>query len=206
MFKEKLHKKLSQALLLNGFEEPKALQLKCLPKINGGFDVIGIGPVNSGKSTLSVITAIQKLQYAFEDPPRALILVANKEKALAMLEQFNLLTKETDLRALAIFEEGKIDEQTVDIYAGVDLVIGTANRIMDIYFKRTLNLNKIKLFIIDDAQSMIDNRWQGQIDRLALSLPKCQHLVFTTGLNEKIEKLISKFIVSPQIIEVKEDL
>ncbi|MBA2612526.1 MAG: DEAD/DEAH box helicase [Bacteroidetes bacterium] len=204
MFKEKLHKKLATALLINGFETPKELQLKCLPKINGGFDVIAIGPVNTGKTTTIVISAIQKLQTAFEDPPRALILVSNKEKALAMLEQFKLLTKETDLRVLAIFEEGKIDEQTVDIYAGVDVVIGTANRIMDIYFKRTLNLNKIKLFAIDDAETMIENRWQGQIDRLALSLPKCQHLIFTNGLTEKIEKLVSKFIVSPQIIEVTE--
>jgi ATP-dependent RNA helicase RhlE len=51
---------------------------------------------------------------------------------------------------------------------------------------------------------MIKNRWQGQIDRLALSLPKCQHLVFTNELNEKIEKLISKFIINPQIIEVED--
>lgn len=204
MFKEKLNKKLNAALLANGIEEPKEMQLKSLAKINGGYDIIGIGPEGSGKTTLSVIAAIHKLQYAFEDPPRALILVANKEKALAMEAQFKLLSADTDLRVVTVTEEGKIDVQTVEIYAGCDLVIGTANRIIDIYFKRTFNLNKIKLFIIDDAQEMIKNRWQGQIDRLALSLPKCQHLVFTNDLNEKVEKLISKFIIAPHIIEVEE--
>ena len=204
MFKEKLNKKLVVALFNNGFEEPKELQLKCIPKVNGGLDLVGIGPAKSGKSTMAVISAIQKLQYAFEDPPRVLILVASKEKALAMEECVKLLAQETDLRTYCVYEEGKIDEQTVDIYAGTDILIGTANRIMEIYFKRTLNLNKIKLFVIDDAEAMIENRWQGQIDRLALSLPKCQHLIFTKVLNEKIEKLISKFIIAPQIIEVAE--
>ena len=75
---------------------------------------------------------------------------------------------------------------------------------MELYFIRNLNLNKIKIFAIDDAEMMIKIAAQGHIDRLALSLPKCQHLVFTDGLNEKIEKLIHKFIVAPQIIEVIE--
>ena len=75
---------------------------------------------------------------------------------------------------------------------------------MEIYFKKNFNLNKIKFFAIDDVEMMIKNTAQGQIDRLALSLPKCQHLVFTNELTEKIEKLIEKFIIAPVIIEVEE--
>ena len=67
-----------------------------------------------------------------------------------------------------------------------------------------INLNKIKLFVIDDAEMVIKHGLQGQIDRLALSLPKCQHLVFTNDLTPKIEKLIEKFIVAPIVIEVEE--
>ncbi len=202
MFKEKLNKKLHAALLANGIEEPKELQLKSLAKINSGSDVIAVGPEGSGKTTMAIISSIQKVPYAFETPPRVLILVGSKEKGLAMEEKFKLLTKETDLRILSIFEEGKMEVQAGDIYEGTDILIGTAKRIMDIYFKQTLNLNKIKLFIIDDAEEMIKNQWQGQIDRLALSLPKCQHLIFTNEFNEKVEKLISKFIVNPHIVEL----
>ncbi|MBL7920543.1 MAG: DEAD/DEAH box helicase [Bacteroidia bacterium] len=202
MFKEKLNKKLNAALLASGIEEPKELQLKCLPKINSGADVIAVGPAGVGKTTMAVISALHKIPYAFETPPRALILVASKEKGLAMQEQFKLYAKDTDLRVLSIFEEGKMEVQAGDIYEGTDILIGTAKRIMDIYFKQTLNLNKIKLFIIDDAEEMIKNQWQGQIDRLALSLPKCQHLIFTNEFSEKVEKLISKFIIAPHIVEV----
>ena len=204
MFKEKLHKKLAANLLEAGFESPKELQAKCLSKINGGFDLIGIGPLNCGKSTLITISAIQKLQRAIEDVPKVLILVADKEKALAMKDQFNLFSKDTDLRTNCVFEEGNIDLQSIEIYEGTDILIGTAKRVLDIYFTRSLNLNKIKLFVIDDAEVNIKNSWQGQIDRLALSLPKCQHLVFTNELTPKIEKMIEKFIIAPNIIEVSE--
>lgn len=203
MFNPKLNKKLSAALAEAGFEVQKELQAQCIPKINGGFDVIGIGPENSGRSSIISIAAIQKLQRAFEDAPRALVLVADKEKALAMKEQFDLLAKDTDLRSVAVHEDGKINEQSGEIYHGTDIVIGTAKRLLEIYFVRNMNLNKIKFFAIDDAEMMIRNSWQGQVDRLALSLPKCQHLVFTTQLDEKVEKLISKFIVAPVVFEVE---
>jgi ATP-dependent RNA helicase RhlE len=203
MFKQKVNKKLAAALLENGFEEPKPMQLKAIPKINGGADLIGIGPSHSGKSSTIIITAIQKLVSAFEDAPRALIIVANEVKALEMKEQFKLLSYNTDLRAEVAFEGGKIDAQTEAIYFGTDIVIGTAKRVLEIYFRKNFNLNKIKLFVIDDAEMVIKNGLQGQIDRLALSLPKCQHLVFTNELNGKIERLIEKFIIAPIIIEVE---
>ncbi len=204
MFKEKLNKKLAATLALNGIETPKELQLKCIAKINGGFDIIGIGPLNSGKSTTIVISAIQKLKYAIEIAPRALIVVSDKEKAMAMQEQFMLLKEGTDLRSLCVYEEGKIEKQAEEVQKGIDILIGTPKRIMEHYFLWNLNLNKIKLFAIDDTETMPKISAQGDIDRLALSLPKCQHLVFTTELNEKVEKLIKKFIIAPQIVEVLE--
>jgi ATP-dependent RNA helicase RhlE len=203
MFKEKLSKKLASALLEHGFEEPKELQLKCIPKINGGADVIGIGPAGSGKSSAIIISAIQKLGSAFEDAPRALIIVSDEVKALEMKEQFKLFSYNTDLRAELAFDGGKIDAQTEAIYFGTDIVIGTAKRVLEIYFRKNFNLNKIKLFVIDDAEMIIKNALHGQIDRLALSLPKCQHLVFTNDLTPKIEKLIEKFIIAPTIVEVE---
>ena len=204
MFKEKLNKKLATAITEHGFEDPKPMQLKSIPKINGGSDLIGIGPKGCGKSSTIIITAIQKLVNAFEDAPRALIIVSDEVKALEMKEQFKLFSYNTDLRSEVAFEGGKIDAQTEAIYFGTDVVIGTAKRVLEIYFRKNFNLNKIKLFVIDDAEMIIKNGLQGQIDRLALSLPKCQHLVFTNELTPKIEKLIEKFIIAPIVIEVEE--
>ena len=163
-----------------------------------------MGPNGSGKSSTIMMSAIQKLGMAFEDAPRALIIVSDEVKALEMKDQFRSFSKNTDLRAEVAFDGGKIDAQTEAIYFGTDIVIGTAKRVLEIYFRKNFNLNKIKLFVIDDAEMIIKHGLQGQIDRLALSLPKCQHLVFTNDLTPKIEKLIEKFIIAPIIIEVEE--
>ena len=203
MFIEKLNKKLVTALTENGFNEPKELQLKCLSKINAGIDVIAVAPDNSGKSTLIAISVIHKLQHALEDAPRAIIIVANKEKAIAMKEQFDLFAKETDLRALCLFEEGKINKQSVEVYEGTDVVIGTGKRVYELYFNQSLNVNKLKLFILDDAEQIIKNTWQSPIDRLGESIPKCQHLIFTNDFNSKIEKLVNKFMVAPVYIDTR---
>ena len=204
MFKEKLNKRLAATLSEHGFEEPKPLQLKCIPKINGGLDVIGVGPDGCGKTSTIIIGAIQKLGNAFEDAPRALILVPNEEKALAMLEQLKQLSHHTDLRAEAVFESGKIDKQTEAIYFGTDIVIATPRRIMEIYIRKNLNITKIKLLVFDDAETLVKENILSYLERLSLSLPKCQHLLFTKELNSKVEKIVDKFLIAPTVIEVEE--
>lgn len=203
MFKEKLNKKLFAVLEAKKLETPTELQSQCFSKINSGADLVAIAPAGAGKSTLITIMAAHKLQRAVEDAPRALVLVSSKEKAVEMMELYKELTKDTDLRVECAYEEGKIDAQNEAIYKGTDLVIGTPKRVLEIYFNKNLNLNKIKFFAIDDATIMIKKAWQGQVDRLGLSLPKCQHLVFTEAYDEKVEKLIHKFIVAPNVVEVE---
>lgn len=203
MFSEKLIKPLSSALLEAGIETPLPLQEQLLSKINGGFDVYGIGQDGIGKTTLACITAINKLKEEFEDAPRALILVASPEKATALQEQLLLLGKNTSLRYKLAVDGGKIQKQFEDIYFGADVVIGTTKRVMDIYLRYNLNINKLKLFILDDAEAQVKQALQGQIDRLSQSLPKCQHLVFANELNARIEKMASTFMINPHVVEIK---
>lgn len=200
IFTEKLNKNLAKSLLAHQFAEPLELQATAIRKINSGADVVVEAPAGSGRSSTIVISTLHRLQSAFEDAPRALIIVAGKEEAIAMKEQFALLGSYTNLRVHAAHEGEKIDKLAESIYFGADVVIGTPSRVLELYFKKNLNINKIKLFAIDDAEMMIKNANQGQIDRLALSLPKCQHLVFTSNYSAKVERLIEKFIVAPQII------
>lgn len=202
MFKEKLNKRLAQALSEHGIEEPTALQLKCIPKINGGMDVIGVGEEGSGKTSSILIGVIQKLGSAFEDAPRALIIVPNEAKGLAMLEQFKLLSYNTDLRVETVFESGKIDKQTEAIYFGTDIVIATPRRLMEIYIRKTLNITKIKVLAFDDTEILVKENIFSYLERLSLSLPKCQHLVFSKEINSKVEKIIDKFLINPFVVEV----
>lgn len=210
IFKEKLNKNLYNILVDHKFEEPKAIQQKLIARINGGGDVVGVGPDGVGKSTTIAICVINKLKEAFEDAPRALIIMPDTEKVIAAEEQFKLFATGTDIRICVAHEKGRVnkqagfDEQGEKIYAGCDVIIATPKRAFDLYLKQHINLNKLKFFILDDAELLNTNNYQGQIDRITNSLPKCQHLVFTANYNEKVEKMFARFMINPVIIEVEE--
>ena len=209
IFKEKLNKNLYNTLLEIGFEEPKQIQEKLIARINGGADVIGVGPDGVGKTTTIAICIINKLKQAFEDAPRALIIMPTVGKVDEAEEQYKRLSANTDLRICIAHEAGRInkqagfDEQGEKIYAGCDIIIATPKRAFDLYLKQHININKLNFYVIDDVEGMLKNDFQGQIDRVVNSLPKCQHLVFTNNYNEKVEKLTARFLINPTIIEVE---
>jgi ATP-dependent RNA helicase RhlE len=119
-------------------------------------------------------------------------------------EQFSILAANTTLRWTIAHDKGNIDLQKEEIYVGTDIVIGMPKRLQEIYFKNSLNMNKIKLFVIDDAEKMVAQGYQGPIDRLGESVTKCQHLVFTNDLNEKVERLTEKFMEKAIVVEVED--
>jgi ATP-dependent RNA helicase RhlE len=198
---KKMSKHLANALTENNILEPTVLQQKIISKINSGADLIIESEDHSGKTTALVLTTIHKLKEPFEDAARALIIVPSIDHAIEMENQFKLLSVGTKLRIHTAHEGGKIDKQNEDIYIGADVVIGTPKRIMEIYFRKNINITKVKLFAIDDTELVVKNLHQGYIHRLADSLPKCQHLIFTNAYSERIEAMIEKFMVAPQFIE-----
>ena len=198
---KKMSKHLANALTENNILEPTVLQQKIISKINSGADLIIESEDNSGKTTALVLTTIHKLKEPFEDAARALIIVPSIDHAIEMENQFKLLSVGTKLRIHTAHEGGKIDKQNEDIYIGADVVIGTPKRIMEIYFRKNINITKVKLFAIDDTEIVVKNLHQGYIHRLADSLPKCQHLIFTNAYSERIEAMIEKFMVAPQFIQ-----
>jgi ATP-dependent RNA helicase RhlE len=198
---KKMSKHLANALTENNILEPTVLQQKIISKINSGADLIIESEDHSGKTTALVLTTIHKLKEPFEDAARALIIVPSIDHAIEMENQFKLLSVGTKLRIHTAHEGGKIDKQNEDLYIGADVVIGTPKRIMEIYFRKNINITKVKLFAIDDTELVVKNLHQGYIHRLADSLPKCQHLIFTNAYSERIEAMIEKFMVAPQFIE-----
>lgn len=201
MFNKKFSKVLNEALEVNNILEANALQQLCISKINSGVDVVIESPEKTGKSTTLAITTIHKLKYAVEDVPRALIISPTVESCDALFAQFKLLAAGSDLRIHVAHEKGLIDKQGEDIYFGADVVIGTPRRILEIYFHKNLYINKLKLFAIDDIETLVKNQHQGEIHRLSDSLPKCQRLALTDKLTERIETLLDKFMVTPHLVQ-----
>jgi ATP-dependent RNA helicase RhlE len=204
MINEKLDIQLLESLQENGFAESTELEQICIPKIKSGHDLLCVAPKNSGKTSTIVVTVLQKLKASLDDVPRALILVVDHDSGLKMQDEFARLGNYTDLRVHLACEEGKIDVQKDLIYMGSDVVIGTAKRLNKIYSLYALNLSGVRIFAIDDADSVIKNLNYPQIDRLSESMPKSQRVVFAEQMTEWLERFSNEFMNVQEIVEIEE--
>lgn len=202
--KLKLNKQLVRSANEAGYTQPKEIQLKTLTRIIGGQDVIAIGPEGCGKTTTYILSTLNRFNYAPDGVPKVLILVPDKEQVLAVLEQFELLNKNKSISIVGLYVTPGTEAQMDALADGADIVVATADRARTIYLKLGLNLNKMELFIVDDADQQIKKGLQLPIAELANSIVKCQHLVFTDVMHSRIEKMIAPFMKMPAIIEVDE--
>ncbi|MBD0831891.1 DEAD/DEAH box helicase [Aestuariibaculum sediminum] len=200
---KKLLEPLKANLLENGIETPNTLQSKIISKIKGGASMIVVSPDNSGKTTSLVISVINKLQHAFEDAPRALIFVKDKASALELEQTFKIFAKGTDLRFYCAYEEHDIEIQREEIYVGVDVVIATPKRLNRIFYLNGINLNKLQMFIVEDADFVFKSNMVSEINRTPESIGKCQYLVFTDRYDERYERWQETFMFNAQTIIVK---
>ncbi|MEO8934952.1 MAG: DEAD/DEAH box helicase [Xanthomarina sp.] len=201
---KKLIDPLQEALKKQGFETPLPFQKKTLSKIKSGSHLFGIAPKGSGKTTTLILSVIQKLQgEAFEDAPRAIIFVRDKEAVLELDAEFRKYTSKTDLRVYGVYEEHKIDIQRDEIYNGIDILITTPKRFNRLFFMNNINVRKLQLFIIDDAEFLFRSSHLSDVSRLPESLEKCQYLIFTTKYDERFDRWQEKHMFNSQIVVLK---
>lgn len=202
--KLKLSKPLVRAMTDEGFLGPKEIQLKMMSRVLGGQDVIAQGPEGSGKTTTYILGVLMRLKYGFEEAPRVLILVPDKDHVLHVMERFDVLNKNKTIRVVGLYPDTGMESQMNALADGADIVVATPDRARAIYLKLGLNLNKIIMFIVDDAAEIIKRGMQLPVAELARSIVKCQHLVFTEVVHDKLHLLVDQFMNQPALIEVNE--
>jgi ATP-dependent RNA helicase RhlE len=146
------------------------------------------------------MAVLTRLKYA-EDPMRVLILVPDKDRVIALVEKFKELSSHMNIRTIGLYAGHGIEGQKDDLAEGVDIAIGTPDRVQSIYYQAGLNINKLKMFILDDAHLIVQQGFQTIVTQLSESLPKCQHLVFTEVYHTKLETLVTPFLNFPTLIE-----
>lgn len=200
---KKLIEPLQQTLTAKGFTQMLPLQKLILSKIKGGDNLIVIAPEGSGKTTSLIISVINKLNgQAFEDAPRALIFVKDKQEALSLEARFKEYTKGTDLRVYCAYEEYNMELQREDLYLGTDIVIATPKRLNRIFYLNGINLNMLQMFIVEDAEFLFRNNHFAEVTRTPESIEKCQYLIFSTKFDARFERWQNSFMYNSQTIEL----
>jgi len=202
---KKINERLQDALIENGLTEANALQLETFSTIKSGADCIIVSPKGSGKTTTIVLNVIQQLAGQTEESPRALIIVEDKAKVLEMVELFNKYGKYTNLEIYGVNEKGDMDYDKNYVSTGIDVLIGTPTKLNDMFSTAGYNVNRLKMFIVDDADPILKLRHDPKITRISNSIAKVQRIIFTEALTERIEILADKIMVEPYLFDMDEE-
>nr|WP_250318164.1 DEAD/DEAH box helicase [Pedobacter sp. B4-66] len=187
-----------------GYISAKEIQAKTMSRIIGGQDVIAVGPEGCGKTTTYVLGVLMRLKYSTDEAPKVLILVPDQERVLAVIEEFKLLSKNRNLRIIGLYGTGGMDEVIQELLDGIDIVVATPTRARAVYLKLGLNLNRLQMLIVDDAEVIVKQGMQLPVCELARSAGKVQQLIFTTVVHDKLNHMIDQFTNFPTTIEVED--
>lgn len=201
---KKINPNLQKALIENGLTEANEMQQETFSTIKSGADAVIQSLGGTGKTTTIVLNVIQKLEKTKDESTRALIIVDNKEKVLEMEALFLKYGTYTDLSILGVHDKGDIDYDKNVVSMGLDILIGTPNKINAMFSSAGFNSNTIKLMIVDDADVLFRNRVDAIILRLSQSIEKTQRLFFCSQITERVESLADKIMIEPLFFEMEE--
>jgi ATP-dependent RNA helicase RhlE len=194
---KKINENLQKALIENGLVEANAMQQETFSTLKSGADCLIIAPKASGKTTTIVINVIQRLAGANEESPRALIVVEDKAKVLAMEELFDKYNQYTKLEVYGVHDKGDMDYDKNYISTGIDVLIGTPSRLNEMFSSAGYNVNRLKMFIIDDTDPILKLRHETKIMRISNSIAKTQRIIFAEQITERIDLLAEKMLIEP---------
>ncbi len=200
---KKINPNLQKALIESELVEANDMQHETFSTLKSGADAVIQSPPGTGKSTTIVLNIVQRLEKPVGESTRALVIVESKEKVLEMVEMFQKLANYTNLRVIGVHEKGDIDYDKNQISLGMDVLIGTPTKINDMFSSAGFNMNTIKMFVVDDADSLFRNRMDAVILRLSLSVEKTQWIFFCSSITERVEALADKIMIEPAFFEAE---
>ena len=186
-----------------GFEEPTPIQREVFPLARAGRDVIGIAQTGTGKTLAYLIPMLMKLHYAQGLVPRALVVVPTRELVVQVCESVELLAGHMDIRCVGVYGGTNIRTQQDRVFDGVDLLVATPGRFMDIYYNGILRTKLIKTVVVDEADRLMDLGFLPQLKSIFDVLPeRHQTLLFSATFSDAVAALADEFLVNPARVEV----
>jgi ATP-dependent RNA helicase RhlE len=199
---------LQKAVENEGYTTPTPIQAQAIPIILQGIDLLGVAQTGTGKTAAFSIPILQLLHtsYPFQKGKRnikALIVTPTRELAIQIDESLAAYGKYTQLTHTVIFGGVKQGKQTDALRDGVDILVATPGRLLDLINQRFITLNHIEMFVLDEADRMLDMGFIHDIKKLLVLLPKKrQSLFFSATMPPDIQKLSETILYRPQKVEV----
>jgi len=194
---------LMRALTKEGYTNPTPIQAKAIPPSIEGKDLIGIAQTGTGKTAAFTLPILQRMTEKFPRIPRVLVLAPTRELAAQIGESFLTYGQYLKFKHTVIFGGVGQGPQVSAIQRGVDIIIATPGRLLDLMQQGRLNLNGIDFFVLDEADRMLDMGFIHDIRKIITRLPQQrQTLFFSATMSGQISELASKLLKNPVRVEV----
>src|SRR4051794_28299941 len=200
-----LSDELLRAVEDSGYTEPTPIQKGVIPSVLMGKDLVGIAQTGTGKTAGFVLPMIDILHQGRSRArmPRSLILEPTRELAMQVAENFEKYGKYHPLSMALLMGGVQMGDQVKALEKGVDVLIATPGRLMDLFGRGKIMLNDCHLLVIDEADRMLDMGFIPDIEEICSKLPKSrQTLLFSATMPPPIQKLAAKFLNDPRRVEV----
>ena len=196
---------LLKAVEKQGYTTPSPIQEKCIPVVLQGKDVLASAQTGTGKTagfTLPLLQILTDRQQQGKRPIRSLILTPTRELAAQILENVQQYSSFLDIRSTVIFGGVNQNPQVKTLKNGIDVLIATPGRLLDLHQQGFLRLDKVEILVLDEADRMLDMGFLRDIKRILALMPsKRQNLLFSATFSKDIKQLANGFLNNPILIE-----
>jgi ATP-dependent RNA helicase RhlE len=200
---------LLRAISEQGYTEPTPIQSKAIPAILEGKDVLAGAQTGTGKTAGFTLPLLQRLNEnqnkSKQRPIRALVLTPTRELAAQVGESIKIYGRHLPLRSTVIFGGVKINPQKDKLRQGVDILVATPGRLLDHIRQKTVDLSRVEILVLDEADRMLDMGFIHDIRRLLALMPgndERQNLLFSATFSKEIKQLANGLLNQPELIEV----
>jgi ATP-dependent RNA helicase RhlE len=196
---------LLKAISKKGYTTPSPIQQKAIPPILKGQDVLASAQTGTGKTagfTLPILQLLSQVQPVRNRPIRSLILTPTRELAAQILANIKEYSEFLDLKSTVIFGGVNQNPQVTQLRQGIDILVATPGRLIDLHNQGLISLAKVEILVLDEADRMLDMGFLRDIERVLKVLPqKRQNLLFSATFSKDIKKLAMGILQNPIQVE-----
>ena len=196
-----------KAVEKQGYDTPSPIQAQAIPAVLAGQDVMAAAQTGTGKTAAFALPIIQILTLAnvaeHQSSPSALVLTPTRELAQQVFENFKQYSESSNLRVDIAYGGVSLNPQIERIKQGCDILIATPGRLLDLIFKKVVNLSELKHLVFDEADRMLDMGFAEDINRILAKVPNNrQTMLFSATFDDAIFKLSKTLLNKPKKIEI----
>ncbi len=194
-----LPKSLQKALDEMGLTTPTPIQEKSFSVIMSGRDVMGIAQTGTGKTLAYLLPVLKQWKFIATDTPRLVILVPTRELVVQIVEVIENLTQFMSVRTLGVYGGVNINTQKKAVYAGIDILVGTPGRTMDLALDNVIRFDSLQKLIIDEFDEILNLGFRFQVTSLlAMMKNKRQNILFSATMTDDVDEILDEYFEIPE--------